>query len=217
MTVIRCVLFAVLLLGLTACNRVITPTPLFTAADAAGAPVLRDGVWLMEEAADPDDDEACVVNTRRPVKRWPDCANWLLLREGEVVMSNQGGKAGRGKEEWVSMPLLVVGGEPALLQLGQLDEDPARTEYSYMGFAPTRRDDAGRVVAFDYWMTLCGPPPPQGEGQPSRYLTWELLPGLTGAGDNCTTTSKDAVRQATAASQAWGGGESMRGVRDSYP
>jgi hypothetical protein len=216
MTNVRLLLVAVLLLGLTACNRVVTSTPLFTAADAAGAPVLRDGVWLMEEAPDPD-DEACVFNTRRSVKRWPDCADWVLIRDGEVRMSNKGGKAGKGKEAWAGMPLLVVGGEPVLLQLGQIDEDPARTEYSYMGFAPTRQDATGKVVAFDYWMTLCGPPPPQGEGQPSRYLTWELLPGLTGVGDNCTTTSRDAVRRATTASRQWGDGETMRWVRDTYP
>jgi hypothetical protein len=96
MTCLRLLLVCLLLLGLPACNRVITPTPLFTAADAAGAPRLRDGIWLMEEAVDPD-DEACVFNLRRSVKRWPDCADWALIREGGVVMSNRGGAPGKGE------------------------------------------------------------------------------------------------------------------------
>lgn len=208
-------------LALTACNRVVTPTPLFSAQDAADAPRLRDGLWMVEgETFSPgwgrSDDEVCVFDMQRPVTRWPACAEWVLVRDGEILHRSGDGK---GKPEWASTPRVLAGGDPLVLQAGLIDEEnPAETEYGYFGLTVTKTDERGRIVAFHHWMTLCGAPPAQGEGQPTRYLTWELLPGLTGQGDNCTTDSKDVVRAATVASRAWANDKaSMRWVRDSYP
>lgn len=210
-------------LALTACNRVVTTTPVFSVQDAASAPKLRDGLWMVEGetvASSYDrssgDDEVCVFDMRRPVTRWPDCAEWVLVRDGEILHP---GGAKKAKPEWQSTPMVLAAGDPLILQAGMIDEeDPAETEYGYFGITVTQADERGRVIAFDHWMTLCGPPPPQGKGEATRYLTWDLLPGLTAEGDNCTTASKDAVRGATVASRAWSKGRSsLRWVRDSYP
>jgi hypothetical protein len=57
-------LAATMLLG--GCNMVVTPAPMFDSADA-GPPDLRNGLWLADSAD-------CTVDTRKPLRRWPDCA-----------------------------------------------------------------------------------------------------------------------------------------------
>lgn len=208
--------FAAALL-LAACNRVETDHPLFGEADAAGAPVLRDGVWLLENKAsfdlmiDRESDSECRVDTRRAPSRWPDCAVWLVVEGGQMRVPRQNEKKRLG---WDRQLLAVAGGEPPILQVGDVDEDGEQA-FTYYGFKPTASVD-GRVTAFDAWTVDCGPPPPQGDGQPTRYLTWELSPGLVAKGDNCTTDSRDALRTAARASTAWQTPGRLTWVTDRY-
>ncbi|WP_292030690.1 hypothetical protein [Brevundimonas sp. UBA2416] len=199
----RWLLGLLLLLSLGGCNRVITTAPLF--GHQSGDPTLKDGVWLVENKLDlmltTDREAPCVVDDRGPASGWPDCATWFVV-EGGQVRTPEG--ASRRRPDWDRLGLVVSDGDPPILQLGNVDERGV-AEYNYFGLRPVSSDPDGRLLAADIWTVQCGPPPPQGQGQPTRYLTWDLLPGLTGEGDNCTTASAQALRAAAAASRAWAG------------
>lgn len=215
-----------LLLG--ACNRVHTATPLFTEAEGAASPALRDGVWLVEGASlglEPlGQEKGCKVDTRKPVNRWRKCATWLLIRDGQILQLH-----GKGKDiGWSTATYLAVPGDPQIFQILDVTDvsdvegapEPAPTRsFDYFAVIPSGVDAEGKATIFESWPVLCGPnPPPAKKGEDQRYLTLELNPGLVEDGNNCTTTSKDALRAAAAASRAWQG-ETMhaRWIRDTYP
>src|SRR3569623_3734682 len=69
-----------LLLTLAACGPA-PPTlapegPLFAARDAAGAPPIKDGLWLA-------DGPVCKVDAAQSAYDWPACARWFVVQEGE--------------------------------------------------------------------------------------------------------------------------------------
>jgi len=203
----------VLLLG--ACNRVHSDRPLFFASDSPDAASLRDGLWVIE-----DGDEAdCRYDARRPVTRWPACADWMLVRGGEILgydAPDRGDAAGAG--EWTSLPIVLSGGDPLILQVG-MSED-GKVDYLFFGVERTA-GDAGAITAFSSWPVMCGPPPPEGAmtNGKRRYVTLEPLPGLTIADESsCTATDGAAVRNAAGPSRAWAGDEAggARWIRD-YP
>jgi hypothetical protein len=214
----RSLLIAASLLLLGACNMVTTKTPMFGPADAAGAPQLRLGVWRG------DSDHPCTVAEALPIARWPDCANAFVIQDGVLSFHNVNPRTVS------TTPFVLAGSSPSVLQAAGDDADAkaasASTDdrgYFYMGLRPTRTDPRGRITAFTAWSTLCGPPPPSGakstDGQHARYGSLTPLPGLTMDKDenNCTTTSKDALRAAAAASEKWTKPDSIIGahwVRD---
>jgi len=199
-----------LMLLLGACNRVITDAPLFFAADAQGAPVLREGVWLIDEEPD------CPFDAREPVAAWPDCADWVLIRDGEMLGFDEEKGEKNGQGEWQSIPFVLAAGDPPVLQLALLKEEIPG--YWYFGVEPTRLDDEGRVTAFVSWPVLCGPPPPEPRGEEPRFVTLEPLPGMTIRDQNCTTDQPQAVRAAARVSRAWESDtDAARWVKARYP
>lgn len=209
---------AVASLGLLcACNVVLTKAPLFTPADAAGAPSLRPGVWLLFEQPD------CKVDTAQSFVDWPDCAGGALVSAGEIA----GHKSGAPKDELERMPVVLVAGQPRIAQFPVDVDTSAQASasasggasasasasggghaqpYGYAGVRPTKFDGKGRIVAFSYWPVDCGPPPPKDKnGADSAAGTLQPLPGMEmKPGDPvCTTSSKDALRAAAKASEAW--------------
>lgn len=208
--------FAVLVLA--ACNRVQTSQPLFGPADRAGAPALRDGVWLFENKpafdtrGELERDEACEPDRRRPPSQWPDCATWFIV-EGDQVRER--GNDGQGQFRWDRHLFLLTGGEPSILQALAVDET-GETTFHYFSLKPTATGAGGKITAFEFWNVECGPPPPQGAGQPSRYVTLDLSPGLTFDGDNCTTDFQEAVRNAALAGRSWQDAGKLVWVTDRY-
>lgn len=204
---IVCVASAFTALALAGCNMVVSETPLFTVADAAPTPPLRDGVWGGGVK------DGCTFDPAAPVEAWPDCADWFLVR-GDTISSFdeetgtwehaalRGGrlsvyKDGRWTEEG---GFLLVGGDPLVGQLGAAKQGEPRP-YFYIGLRP-RFDEAGRVVELSAWPVLCGPPPPPAQpGEPPALVTREPFPGLTMVENNCTTTSKEVLRAAARASE----------------
>jgi hypothetical protein len=193
----RVLLVVCAMLALSACNWVVTKTPLFNAADAAGAPQLRAGVW----AAGPSDN--CAFDEAKPMTDWPDCAGRLVVANGRwVMLDRKNGRWTRTIER-----VVLTGGSPQILQTPpDASGSGADTGFGYYAIKSASRDRSGRVTAFRMWPVLCGPPPPQaktGEAQPSGST--HPFPGLTmDAGDSdCTTDSREAVRQAADASQLW--------------
>lgn len=209
------------LLGLAllgGCNVVMTDKPLFTAADASGAPPLRPGVWSFFREA------GCKVDESQPFADWPNCSGGGIVRNGEIA----GHKAGAPPGELEREPVTIAGGDPRILQV-QVKIDvtagaeatasggaeasasatatsPKDQPYGYAGLRPTKFDSEGRITAFRFWPVQCGPPPPKNaKGEDTAAATLHPLPGLEmKPGDAvCTTASAAALRNAARASEAW--------------
>jgi hypothetical protein len=120
--------------ALSGCNLVTTENPMFTKADAIGAPPMRGGLWRLET-------RDCIVDETLPRDRWPACAK-SFVADGEPGQDGE------------------VAGDPALLQapLPLQTEGGARTFYLYVAFQPLKRDAEGRVTTIRAWAVQCGPP-----------------------------------------------------------
>jgi hypothetical protein len=202
------VVAAALMLG--GCNLVVTPRPLFSAADQAPGALPRSGVW--RTAAKPD----CAFDPAKPLGEWPECAGGVALQaDGRARYYDHAAKP----PAWKTQSLLFLPGSP---MIGQVEVTVVGATlpvgdkpYAYVGVRPARTDEARRIVAMRVWPVQCGPPAP-GD---TLSLTKSLLPGLTAKRGEiaCTTTDVAALRAAAAASEAWAP-EPMRGewawVRD---
>jgi hypothetical protein len=198
---VRTALFAALALAasaLSACNIVATKQPLFTQADASPHH-LRDGVWEPK----PDSDK-CVFDESTPVDSWPECVDPVLVRNGELLSWQRGAKVWKSDD---TSKVLIVAGDPLILQLYDKPEqsDPV---YLYAGLDP-KFDAEGRIIAFQAWPVVCGPPPPPAPGQKASddalaAGTKTPFPGMTmdEKGQSCTTTDPAALRNAARASRA---------------
>ncbi|MDQ0462438.1 hypothetical protein QO010_000186 [Caulobacter ginsengisoli] len=212
-------LAAVLLLG--ACNQMTSTQPLFSAADAAGAPALKDGLWLTDE---PD----CRVDVRKPVQKWPVCARWYVVRGGEVLNFHAADRD--SPAEWETMSFLLASGEPRIMQAdirGVLNQaDKPVPMFMYLALTPTVLDSEGRITAQNWWMVLCGPPPLDARGKPDPAaqtkapfagMTLIKAEGEKGFDADCTASDRGSVRAAAVASQALGPVKADRWIRDTLP
>ncbi len=180
---------------LGACNMVVTKDPVFSQADAAGAPGMRPGVWDGEPAA------GCQVDETKPLADWPTCASGFVVLDDHTIGDF---KEDNGKRSWLTTDYALAAGAPRVLQVHVTagTNDPVMPSmYVYAGFEPTKFDDAGRIVAGRSWVVICGPPPPQdAKGPDGKPHPGTLRPfaGLTmdGDGNNCTPASPDALRNA---------------------
>ena len=215
--------FAALLLG--GCNIVVSKVPMFTAADSAGAPALRPGLWLGEK-----DD--CRFDEASPIAKWPECADPVVITATEVHDVGPKGQK--------PTPYIVAGGDPLVLQ-SQIDVDvsagvdvsasgsatasgAASAEvkgpppYAFLGAHPLALDPQGRVIRMEQWPVMCGPPPrapkPGTPPDKARYVTRRPLPGLTIEGQVCTPADKAAVINAARQSRAYGSVQRSHWVRD---
>lgn len=123
--------------ALSGCNMVMTDKPMFAAADEAGAPALRPGVWRSEE-------RGCEFDESQPQDDWPLCSH-AQPSVGNVPF-------------WQ-----VANGDPILLQVKYAlpGAEASDAEYFYIAVRPLKLDASGRVVAMKSWPVRCGPPPPQ--------------------------------------------------------
>jgi len=209
---------ALLCLGwLGGCNAVVTKTPLFTAADEAGAPVLKPGVWLVFKEAD------CALDESKPIDEWPDCAGGVVARPGEVISHDP--KAAKGV--WEHNPVVLAAGDPRIAQVPIKAGVSAQAQasasggaeasasasgggetrvFGYAGASPTSVDDQGRILALEWWPVQCGPPPPKNaKGEVTAFGTLKPLPGLEMKPGEavCSTASPSDLRAAAKASKAW--------------
>lgn len=216
-TPLRLILTVACFVLLSACNVVMTKDPLFAQADGAGAPALRQGVWLFFKRP------GCSVDESRPFTEWPDCAGGGLVKPGNV----SGHKSNAPPDQLEDTPFVLAGGDPRIMQL-QVDVDVSASAeasasgdatasastsppvharpYAYGGLKVTKLDDQGRIVAFILWPVQCGPPPPKNKhGEDVVGNTKKPLPGIDmKPGDAvCSTRSVAALRGAARASEAW--------------
>jgi hypothetical protein len=199
---------ALIVTVLAACNDVYSERPLFTAADAKGAPALKTGLWVML-------DPKCQFDESRATRWWPKCADWMLVRPGQILALDEKPKS------WTVYDYVLAAGSQRVMQVAAPDPDAAgaKTAYFFLGVEPIRFDDDGGIAEYREWSTKCGPPPPPSpKGETQRSLTLEPLAGLQPAPDadhpdDCLAHDKGAVQNAARASQAWTSAETWRWVR----
>lgn len=129
-------------LALAGCNMVVAETPILTRADAEGAPQLRPGVWIRQV-------DGCEVDIRKKVKDWPECADVSVVTRTTI--------GDPGKDE--TMPFILAGGTPQIMQLEMKAEDMPRL-FFFVAVQPVRSDERGRIIEARTWAVQCGPPPP---------------------------------------------------------
>ena len=214
------------------CNIVVSPTPVFTAADTAGAPEFRQGLWATP-------NPGCRFDDSKPVAKWPDCVDSFAVMGGELW--GVGDKA-KGKP---GTPYVIAAGDPLVLQARMEADAQAGATASASGDAtasasasvavsqsepppfiflavhPLAFDDHKRMVRIEGWPVLCGPPPPPDPpGTPREKqssVTRHPFPGLTIQDQVCTPAGKAAVLGAAKASRAFSAGQiqTSHWVRDS--
>jgi hypothetical protein len=186
---------------LAGCNVVVSEKPWFAANGAASTPRLREGVWLGSSIY----STPCVVDERRPIDTWPDCARPTLVQKfGLVGLSKDKGRWRRTAYRYV-----LADGQPFILQVGASQN--GKTGYVYDWVRVTGLDDQGRVIAFTAGPVFCAGPATSG-GSTS------LQPGLVKQDTDCTASSVGALRGAAKASDTdatpAGGGHWVRdGIR----
>jgi hypothetical protein len=193
-----------MLILLTGCNLVITHTPMFAAADSAGAPVPRPGLWRMEMG------DKCQVDETRPLKEWPNCAGGMVLGAGTVSYFDTNGAA----PVWKTEPLILAAGQPIVGQVTlNVSGDIKLTggAFIYVGIRPTRLDEAGRLTQFEFWPVQCGPPTKDA----GKYFTDRPAVGVKvepitadpqldkSLGPVCTIGDPAVMRRVAAQSEAW--------------
>jgi hypothetical protein len=198
---------------LCGCNMVVSPTPVFTADDAKGAPQMKPGLW-----AGPEPD--CSFDEKTPASTWPKCANGSIATATDFRGTDPTSKPS---------PYVFAAGDPRILQ-AQADFNPGKGSdttitqkgslYVFLAVKPLASDGDGRITSIEAWFIQCGEPPPKPpEGKdfkPEDYVTKHPLPGLKVDGGMCTPSGKDAVRGAAKASRAWAGDQILHShwVRD---
>jgi hypothetical protein len=213
------------LLVLSGCNLVTSEQPWFGTDASRDAPRLRNGLWVF--LAEP---AKCRVDFNQAAYDWDDCADPIVVRDNEwlELQWEQSVEGSGRRREFVgskSIPALLAGGEPAVLQLFQAGNGEARSRYYYTGVRPTATDQAGGVTALSLWLVQCGPLNEQAMvdgGLESDTVSTKPFPGLIVSGDGCIAESVGALRNAARKSeelpQRRGGASSqMRWVRQSWP
>jgi hypothetical protein len=181
---------------LFACNWVVTKAPLFSTADEAHAPRLRNGIWAFPSK------DGCDFDAHKPITAWPECVDVLIVSGDRWISPDRAG----GKKPSTVMNIILASGSPRILQYAQGESTDAGTAgagYGYYALKATKTDRQGRITAFVTWPVLCGPPPPQTGETQKRSGTLHPFPGMTldANDDDCTTNSQEDLRNAADASQ----------------
>jgi hypothetical protein len=189
----RLVVAGFFLLALGGCAMVTSDQALFTEADRAGAPELRQGLWAM-----PDAD--CAYDEKGPAATWPKCANFTMV----TAKTLSGGERSDGGAGPQTLGYLLAKGDPPVMQLAAPPSEPKGPRFVYAGLRPTAFDDRKRVTAARIWLALCSKPP----GSKDKTLKpppATLPPGLTKRpGDpSCIAAAAEPVRKAVVRSEGW--------------
>jgi hypothetical protein len=191
----------------SACIAVGSQQPLFSTVDVGNAPQPRPGLW-----ASPDPD--CNFDPSAPATGWPACANGTVVRAHVI---------GPPADPASLVNYVISSGDPRVLQMPWPRSDKkAAPKFSYIGLRPTKFDEQGRFTEAKAWIVLCGeqtPPPKDLESDkktppPDNFKPLDGLDWHKGD-DFCMADSKDKVRAAAKASEAWNGDpSSVQWVRD---
>ena len=180
-------------LSLSACAVVSSDRPLFSPLDAAGAPILKPGLWAM-----PVGD--CRFSMRGPALKWPDCANGAYVGPSTLV----GGKRDAAGAFSNALDYRLAAGDPAVLQIeAPADRDPGDPKVIYLGVRPLASDGDGRVTKARVWLALCAKPPAMDAGDRSKPTKLPVGLSAIKGPEECQARTQAAVRNAARQSEAW--------------
>jgi len=176
---------------LSACNMVISETPMFAENDRADvAP--KDGVWLANQ-------EDCDFDASQPEAKWPECAVWVVVRNStrELLVND-------GKDQSQRINYLIASGTPSIIQGKWVDEakEPGAIYYSFYGLEWRQLGPNGFAGA-SVWPVQCGL-----QDRPGS----DIRP-FSGISAECRPSSRDAIRSAATVSRATGEVASWRWLR----
>jgi len=167
---------------LSACNMVISETPIFAESDRATL-IPKDGIWLTKV-----DD--CDFDASQPEAKWPECAVWVVVRNSgrELLVMD-------GKDQTQRLDYLIAAGSPPVVQGKWIDaaKEPGAAYYGFYGIEPQQLATDGFAAA-STWAVKCGV-----QQQSSSKI--QPFPGVSA---ECRPSSKDAIRSAATASRAAG-------------
>jgi hypothetical protein len=191
---------ALLILLLGGCGLAVSDKPMFTDADAKGAPPLENGVWLMPNKDENDEAQPCAVDVAQPVSTWPKCVDWALYRDGQWF--ERDGETGIATKP-MAASVLITGGDVAIVQVRFDDPDgdaassgeaPSPPIYFFAAFAdkPVAADAKLRTVKL--WVVACGIHKPNTAGTDEDAP--EELVRFAGFDEDCRPDSVEALRAA---------------------
>lgn len=183
-----------ILILVSGCDVAISEKPMFTEADTAGAPQFENGVWLLEEDSD------CHVDAAQRVSRWPECANWVVVRNGQLFERVREGDIAVKR---VENAILIVAGEVGLAQIEYISSGGSAAEppvYFFAAFENIGKPPTLPLRSITLWSVLCG----TRDGTPGKAAA-DDEPGelvrFPGFGEKCQPASQDALRAAALASR----------------
>jgi hypothetical protein len=193
-------------LALGGCNVVQTTTPLYTAADAKGAPLLKPGLWRTEGvcARQTPPSPTCV---EPPLMVSAD--RFSVVIPPNVPAEQRNSEIGRIVQQ--GFPYELIATDPLVLQTNAHGPDtpggPATDHYVYAVLEPLERDPDGRIIAAQFWLVQCGPAPKPGDANygasdDEHYVTNHPLPGLTMVGEMCAPRDRKAFEAAAKAGRS---------------
>lgn len=197
---------ALLILPLGGCGLAVSDKPMFTDADAIGAPPLESGVWLMPDSGEDDEAQACAVDIAQPVSTWPKCVDWALYRDGRWF--ERDGETGIATKP-VAGSVLITGGDVSIVQVRFDDPDgdtassgeaPAPPTYYFAAFADKPVAADAKLRSIKLWLVACGTEKPNPEGTDED--TPEELVRFAGFDEECRPDSVEALRAAARMSRA---------------
>lgn len=174
---------ATALLG--ACNRLSSDSAVVTESSGTR---LRPGLWRVE-------DSRCSVAERARTETWPECAEWLLVRDASFATLEGEAKAPR----WAVKPYVLAGGEVQALQIRDGDGD-----YALYGVRALSTDAEGRAIRIQRWTIACGPEEATGARNADGTREKKVTPfeGVTMTGDRaCRPTGADGLMAAARADE----------------
>ena len=134
----------------SACNMVISETPMFDESDRASLTV-KDGIWLAEL-------DECDFDAGEPVAKWPECSLWVVVRKSgrELLLSD-------GKGQTQSLHALFADGTPLIIQTKWEDDakEPKTSTYGFYGIEWRHPAPDGFIEA-SIWSVECGVQDPPG-------------------------------------------------------
>ena len=188
--------FLILIL-VSGCDVAISERPMFTGADTAGAPQFENGVWLLEEDSD------CHVDAAQRVSHWPECANWVVFRDGQLFERVREGDIAVKR---IENAILIVAGEVGLAQIEHISSGGSAAEppvYFFAAFETLGNPPTLPLRSIALWNVMCGTRAMEPGEAASDDQSGELV-RFPGFDEKCQPASQDALRAAALASRPSG-------------
>ena len=120
------------------------------------------------------DDRGCQVNDQENPRDWPDCAQWMIVRDGEMLTLEPQDEDHHNKLVWKRAPYVLAGGPVQALQVRKEDA------FTLYGVRAVETAADGRATRISRWTIACGPEEATGarNDDGSREKAIRPLPGV---------------------------------------